>query len=55
MKKYLYVLLSSILAGCFITCGATVYLVCTNLTRLACAIYLISNWSSSILKFKSIK
>ncbi len=32
MKKYLYVLLSSILAGCFITCGATVYLVCTNLT-----------------------
>lgn len=32
MKKYLFVLLSSILAGCFITFGATVYLVCTNMT-----------------------
>lgn len=32
MKKYLLVFLSSIMAGCFITCGATVYLVCTNMT-----------------------
>ena len=33
MKKYLYVFLSSVFAGCCITFGATVYLICTNMTK----------------------